>query len=170
MAAPVYPLERSTYGLSAATHATMPNVASARWDPLRDLLTIHEQLGQLVGSDAPGWTPAVDLYETSADFVLVAELAGMSRDQIEIRAEERRITIRGGRHSGPPVGSPGASPDEGRCEQYHRVERGHGYFSRTFALPEPIAVGAITADLKDGLLTVTMSKVASRGPRRIAVT
>ena len=51
------------------------------------------------------------------------------------------------------------------CEQYHRVERGHGRFSRAFTLPEPIDVDAITADLKDGLLTVTIPKAgdAARG-------
>ena len=41
------------------------DVAFTRWDPLRDLLALHEQLGQLVGTDAPGWTPPVDLYETA---------------------------------------------------------------------------------------------------------
>ena len=41
----------------------MRDVAITRWDPLRDLLALHEQLGQLVGSDAPGWTPPVELYE-----------------------------------------------------------------------------------------------------------
>ena len=49
-------------------------MAFTRWDPLRDLLALHEQLGHLVGSDAPGWTPPVDLYETTSDFVLTAEL------------------------------------------------------------------------------------------------
>ncbi len=42
----------------------MKNVAFTRWDPLRDLLALHEQIGQLVGTDAPGWNPPVDLYET----------------------------------------------------------------------------------------------------------
>jgi HSP20 family protein len=136
-------------------------VAFTRWDPLRDLLALHEQLGQLVGSDAPGWTPPVDLYETPTEFVLTAELPGLTRDQIEIHAEESRVLIRGER----PV-------DAGReipCEQYHRVERGHGPFSRAFALPEPIAVDRIAADLKDGILTVTMPKSAERGVRRITV-
>ena len=54
----------------------MPNVAFTRWDPLRDLLALHDQIGQLVGSDAPGWTPPVDLYETAGAFVLTAELPG----------------------------------------------------------------------------------------------
>jgi len=138
-------------------HATMPDVAFARWDPLRDLLALHEQIGQLVGSDAPGWTPPVDLYETPAEFVLIAELPGLTRDQIEIHAEDTRITIRGERGSQVP------------CEQYHRVERGHGRFSRAFALPEPISVDAITADLKDGVLTVTIPKTTSQGARRVDV-
>ena len=137
-------------------------VAFTHWDPFRDLLALHEQLGQLVGSDAPGWTPPVDLYETANEFVLTAELPGLTRDQIEINAEEGRVLIRGER-----------TVDVGReipCEQYHRVERGHGRFSRAFTLPEPIAVDRIAADLKDGILTVTMPKSAERGVRRVTVT
>jgi HSP20 family protein len=139
----------------------MKIVAFTRWDPLRDLLTLHEQLGQLVGTDAPGWTPAVDLYETPKEYVLTAELPGLAREQIEIHAEESRITIRGARAAGPGRDIP--------CEQYHRVERGHGRFSRAFALPEPIDVEAVSADLKDGVLTVTIPKAADRGTRRINV-
>ena len=55
------------------------------------------------------------------------------------------------------------------CEQFHRVERGHGRFSRAFQLPEPIDVDAIAADLKDGVLTVTIPKAAGRAARRIDV-
>jgi HSP20 family protein len=146
----------------APKHATMPDVAFTRWDPLLDLLALHEQIGQLVGTDAPGWTPPVDLYETAAAFVLVAELSGLTRDEIDIHAEEHRITIRGARaagHSGADV----------PCEQFHRVERGHGRFSRAFALPEAIDVDAVSAELKDGLLTVTIPKAAGGDARRINV-
>ncbi len=140
----------------------MPDVAFTRWDPLRDLLALHEQLGHLVGSDAPGWTPPVDLYETSREFVLTAELPGLTRDQIDILVEDSRIVIRGARTS---VGPHNDIP----CEQYHRVERGHGNFSRAFALPEAIDVDAIVAELKDGVLTVTIPKAADRLARRIDV-
>jgi HSP20 family protein len=139
----------------------MPIVAFTRWDPLRDLLALHEQLGQLVGSDAPGWTPPVDLYETPAEFVLTAELPGLTRDQIEIHAEDMRLTLRGARTSTPGREIP--------CEQFHRVERGHGRFSRTFALPEPIDVERIAADLRDGVLTITIPKAVDRAARRIDV-
>jgi HSP20 family protein len=124
---------------------------------------MHEQIGQLVGRDAPGWTPPVDLYETAADFVLTAELPGLAREQIEIQAEESRLTIRGARaavgHDDPALA----------CERFHRVERGHGSFSRTFQLPEPIDVEHVKADLRDGVLTVTIPKASGRNARRIAV-
>jgi HSP20 family protein len=132
-------------------------VAFSRWDPLRDLLALHEQIGQLVGTDAPGWTPPVDLYERSDAFVLTAELPGLRRDQIEIHAEGDRILIRGER-----------SGDDAACEQYHRVERGHGRFSRTFVLATTIDVEGVAADLKDGLLTVTIPKTGV-GTRRVDV-
>lgn len=136
----------------------MTFVGFTRWDPVRDLIALHEQFGQLLGTDAPGWTPPVDLYETAGAFVLTAEVPGLSRDAIEIHAEESRIVIRGERAAGHVS-----------CEQYHRVERGHGRFSRTFLLPEPIEPEAVTADLKDGLLTVTIPKAGGRGARKIEV-
>src|SRR2546423_6698584 len=98
----------------------MRDVAFTRWDPLRDLLTLHDQIGQLVGTDAPGWTPAVDLYETANAFVLTAELPGLTRDQIDIQAEDSRVILRGARAAGLCGDIP--------CEQFHRVERGHGRF------------------------------------------
>lgn len=134
-------------------------MAFTRWDPFRDLLALHEQIGQLVGTDAPGWNPPVDLYETSASFVLMAEVPGLSRQDIEIHAEEGRVVIRGERMHGPVP-----------CEQFHRVERGHGRFQRAFMLPDAIDVDAVTADLKDGLLTVTLPKARGRGARTISVT
>jgi HSP20 family protein len=132
-------------------------VAFTRWDPFRDLLALQEQIGHIVGTDAPGWTPPVDLYETAGAFVLTAELPGLTRDDIDIHAEETRIVIRGERAGHVP------------CEQYHRVERGHGRFSRAFMLPEPIDIEAVIADLKDGLLTITIPKAGGRGARRVDV-
>ena len=126
---------------------------------MRDLLALHDHFGQLVGTDAPGWTPPVDLYETTVAFVLTAELPGLSRDDIEIHAEDSRILVRGER-----------TASQVPCEQYDRVERGHGPFSRAFSLPEPIIVEAVTADFKDGLLTLTMPKAGNRGSRRVDVT
>jgi HSP20 family protein len=138
----------------------MPIVAFSRWDPLRDLIALHEQIGQLVGTDAPGWTPAVDLYETATDFILTADLPGLSRDQIDVSVDDNRVIIRGERIGGP-IDMP--------CEQFHRVERGHGRFSRSFALPDAVDVERVSADLKDGILTVRIPKTRGRGASRVSV-
>jgi HSP20 family protein len=138
----------------------MPIVAFSRWDPLRDLIALHEQIGQLVGTDAPGWTPPVDLYETATDFILTADLPGLSRDQIDVSVDENRVIIRGERVGGP-IDMP--------CEQFHRVERGHGRFSRSFALPDAVDVSGVSADLKDGILTVRIPKTRGRGASRVSV-
>ena len=132
-------------------------MAFTRWDPLRDLLALQEQIGQIVGTDAPGWTPPVDLYETGGAFVLTAELPGLSRSDIEIHAEESRIVIRGERAGHVP------------CEQYHRVERGHGSFTRTFQFQHAVDETRVTADLRDGVLTVVCPKAAEENARRIRV-
>jgi len=142
------------------SHATMPIVAFSRWDPLRDLIALHEQIGQLVGTDAPGWTPPVDLYETATEFILTADLPGLSRDQIDVSVDDNRVIIRGERVGGP-IDMP--------CEQFHRVERGHGRFSRSFALPDAVDVSRVSADLKDGILTVRIPKTRGRGASRVAV-
>jgi HSP20 family protein len=138
----------------------MPIVAFSRWDPLRDLIALHEQIGQLVGTDAPGWTPPVDLYETATDFILPADLPGLSRDQIDVSVDDNRVIIRGERVGGP-IDMP--------CEQFHRVERGHGRFSRSFALPDAVDVNGVSADLKDGILTVRIPKTRGRGASRVSV-
>ena len=138
----------------------MPIVAFSRWDPLRDLIALHEQIGQLVGTDAPGWTPPVDLYETATDFILTADLPGLSRDQIDVSVDDNRVIIRGERVGGP-IDMP--------CEQFHRVERGHGRFSRSFALSDAVDVNGVSADLKDGILTVRIPKTRGRGASRVSV-
>jgi HSP20 family protein len=153
-------VEASPGAEGPSKHATMRNVAFSRWDPLRDLIALHEQIGQLVGTDAPGWTPPVDLYETANDFILTADLPGLSREQIDISVDENKIVIRGER-----VGGPGDMP----CEQFHRVERGRGRFSRAFALPEAVDVAHVSADLKDGILTVKIPKARAGAARRVAV-
>ena len=135
----------------------MPGVAFARWDPIRDLLTIQQRLDRLAPGPA-GWTPPVDVYETPDRYVVTAELPGLSRDDIDIKLQDGRVTVAGARRERPRS-----------CEQYHRVERGHGSFSRTFQLPHPIDAAAVTADLRDGVLTITCPKAADTSSRRIHV-
>ena len=133
-------------------------VAFTRWDPLRDLIALQERIERLSGQEVTGWTPPVDLYETAEAFVVTAELPGLLRDDIDIRYNDGQLTLQGTRRT----------PDV-PCERYHRVERGHGGFFRRFALPTPVDPEHISADLRDGVLTVTVPKAAGAGPRRIDV-
>jgi HSP20 family protein len=132
----------------------MPIVAFSRWDPLHDLLALHERLNRLGVDDAPGWTPAVDLYETPDRFVLSLELPGLTRDHIKIEIQQETLVVRGER----PV-------HHEECARYHRVERGHGAFVRSFVLPLPVSGDAVEAEFRDGVLTVVVPKLAPQQRR-----
>jgi HSP20 family protein len=132
-------------------------VAFARWDPIRDLLAIQQRLDRFAPGPA-GWVPPVDLHETDDRYVVTAELPGLRREDVQIHFQDSRVTLSGVRHER-------AAP----CEQFHRIERGHGSFSRTFELPVAVLVDEITADLKDGVLTVVIPKSPDGAPRRIRV-
>ncbi len=122
-------------------------MAFARWDPIRDLLAIQQRLDRFAPGPA-GWAPPIDVSETADRYVITAELPGISQEDIQIHINDGRLTLSGERRE-----------RVGPCEQYHRVERGHGGFSRTFQLPVPVDADAVTADLHDGVLTVTCPKV-----------
>ena len=134
----------------------MANVAFARWDPLRDLLAIQHRLERM-STGPQGWAPAVDLCETADAFIVTAELPGLARDQIRIEVHDGRLIIHGRRDARVP------------CEQYHQVERGHGEFSRSFALPPTVDPDRSAADLRDGVLTIVIPKAPAQGPRRVDV-
>lgn len=104
-----------------------------------------------------GWAPAVDLCETQDAFVVTAELPGVAREQVRIELHDGRLTLQGRRDARVP------------CEQYHQVERGHGEFSRSFALPPTVDSERISADLRDGVLTIVIPKSPQQGPRRVDV-
>jgi HSP20 family protein len=127
----------------------MDFVAVSRWDPLHDLLALHERMNRLGPDDPPGWTPAVDLYETADRFVLSIELPGLTRDQIKIELQQEVLTVRGER---------AVQHEEGA--QFHRVERGHGPFARSFSLPNPADADRVQAEFRDGVLTVVIPKLA----------
>lgn len=126
----------------------MPIVAISRWDPLHDLLALHERMNRLGSDDPPGWTPALDLYETADRFVLSIELPGLTRDQIKIELQHDTLVVRGERAVHHEDGA-----------QFHRVERGHGPFTRSFALPHPVDANQVQAEFRDGVLTVAIPKL-----------
>jgi len=148
-----------SYHKQACTEAVCydPAVAFARWDPIRDLLAIQQRLDRFAPGPA-GWAPSVDLHETDDRYVITAEVPGIAREDVHIQVQDGRLTLSGARRE-----------REVACEEYHRIERGHGVFSRTFHLPLAITAEEITADLKDGVLTVVVPKATGPAPRRIRV-
>ena len=132
-------------------------MAFAHWDPIRDLLAIQQRLARFTPGPS-GWVPPVDLHETAEQYVLVAEVPGLQRDNLEIELRDGHLTLSGVR------------PERAEaCEQYHRIERGHGSFRRSFHLPLPVDPDRIVADLRDGVLTITCPK-SDAAARRIHVT
>jgi HSP20 family protein len=123
---------------------------------MQDLLAIQQRLDRFAPG-AAGWTPPVDLLETPDRYVVTAELPGLQREDLDIQVQDDRVTLSGARRERSQS-----------CEQYHGVERGHGSFSRTFHLPVPVDPARVTADLRDGVLTVTCPK-ADQPARRIPV-
>lgn len=123
------------------------------WDPVRDLLSVQERFEGLFGQANPGWMPPVDLVEWDDRYVLGVELPGLSRENVSIEISDQILTVRGTRPG------PGCA-----AERYQQLERGQGHFSRSFRFATPVAADAVTADIADGVLTVTVPKAA--GDRR----
>ena len=126
-----------------------------RWESLREYRT---RAGQADRRGDSGWTPPADVSETEDSFVVVAELPGVRRADVDVAATADTLTIRGHR------------PDPG-CEPacYVRLERGHGQFVRRFTFPSRLAVDAVQADMKDGILVVTLPKAPDARGRRVEV-
>jgi HSP20 family protein len=131
------------------------------WDPLRDLRVWQERLERLSAHHPDSWTPPIDVYETQDRYIIAAELPGLARDHIELALEDSRLTIRGRRTDRTTSG--------GAVVQFHQVERGHGTFTRTFEFSAKIDVDGVSADLTDGVLTVTLPKVIEPPFRKIEV-
>jgi HSP20 family protein len=128
------------------------------WDPMRDLRAWQERLAS---PHPESWTPPIDVYETTDRYVVAAEVPGLAREQIELALEDSRLIIRGHRSD--------KTSTSGAVTHFHQVERGHGAFARTFEFASKIDTEAVTADLSQGILTITLPKAASPPLRRIEV-
>jgi HSP20 family protein len=112
-----------------------------RWDPFRDF-----------GFTTPNntWMPPVDIFQTGDhELVLKAELPDMAREDIDINIENFVLTVKGEKKVSPEV----------KDEQYHHAERRYGTFSRSFSLPQTVDPNQVSAEYKNGVLTVRSIKV-----------
>jgi HSP20 family protein len=104
------------------------------------------------------WAPSVDVYETEKEIVFDCELPGFEKDQVNLSVEGGRLTISGERKA-----------EEAKGRNYHSAERWYGSFQRTFLLPTSVETEKIAANLKNGILTVTLPKKEEVRPRQIPV-
>jgi HSP20 family protein len=138
------------------------------WEPFRNISTLQDQLNRLFESSLPRraddsalttWAPAVDIYETKDELVIKADLPEISEKDLDVRVENNVLTIRGERKFEEKV----------KEDNYLRVERTYGSFSRSFSLPNTVDPDRIHAEYKNGVLTVEMTKRAESKPKQVKV-
>jgi HSP20 family protein len=145
-------------------------MAIVRWEPLRELASIQNEMNRLFGTvfDAPTpsngntlrrWMPAMDLVETEEHFVLRADLPGLAEEDVTLEVEDNVLTVSGERKA----------EHETTKEGYHRVERAFGSFSRSLTLPEGVDAEAVTANFDRGVLEIRIPKPEQRKPRKISI-
>ena len=139
-----------------------------RWDPFRNVSNLQAQVNRLFESTLPGrgsdsslttWAPAVDIYETENELALKADLPDVNEKDIDIRIENNTLSIHGERKF----------EQEAKEENYLRVERSYGSFTRSFTLPSTVDTEAIKAEYKNGVLRVEMPKRAESKPKQVKV-
>ena len=148
-------------------------MALVRWEPIREITSLQSEMNRLFNAffDAPTtsgggngggarrWLPAMDLVETEENFVLRADLPGLSEEDVAIELEDNVLTVSGERKA----------EHEDKREGFYRVERSFGQFRRSLTLPEGVDPEAITAKFHKGVLEVRIPKPEERKPRRVAI-
>ena len=143
-----------------------------RWNRLKDLETFQHSLDSLVSrsavprSEGQGeltaaaeWSPLVDISEDDKEYLIKAELPEVKKEDVKVTAEIGTLTIMGERRF--------ETEEKGR--KYHRVERAYGSFGRSFSLPDDASPGRVSAEFKDGVLTLHLVKDEKAKPQQIEV-
>lgn len=137
-----------------------------RMDPFRNLVSVKRDLDRFFGdwdeeseTSVSHWRPVVDIFETKDNLVLLAELPGMDKKDISINIENNTLTLSGER----------TFDQEVKKENYHRIERAYGSFSRSFSLPATISKDKVEARYENGVLEVYLPKSEESKPREIEV-
>ena len=146
-------------------------MALVRWtDPFREFSQLLDRLNRAF-ADAYGrsdegllssgsWLPPVDIYQTGEhQLVIKAELPDMTREDIDVTVDKGTLTIKGEKKVAADV----------KEEQFHRVERRYGTFSRSFSLPPTVDATRVSADYRNGVLTITLPMREESKPRQIKV-
>jgi HSP20 family protein len=141
-----------------------------RWDPFREFVTLQDRMNRLVRDSfgAEGreealtsttFAPPVDVYEDEHNVTLKIEVPGIDEKDIDVRIENHTLTVHGERKF----------EKEEKEENYRRVERQYGSFTRTFSLPNTIDQESVQADYDKGVLKIKLAKKAEAKPKQIKV-
>jgi HSP20 family protein len=145
-----------------------------RWDPLREFVTLQGRMNRLFGSSfndsyspeganealaTTTFTPAVDVYEDEHYVTLKIEVPGIDEKDIDVRVENNTLSVHGERKF----------EKEEKEENYRRVERQYGSFTRTFTLPTTVDPDKIEANYDKGVLNIKLAKKAEAKPKQIKV-
>jgi HSP20 family protein len=140
-----------------------------RWDQSRGLTSLQDQVNRLFAGnftpdrsghdDLATWAPPVDIYETENELVLKADLPGLEDKDIDVRVENNMLTIRGERKFEKDVNE----------DNYFRVERATGPFTRSFSLPNTVSSESVRAEYRNGVLTLHLPKSEESKPKQIKI-
>ena len=145
----------------------------ANWEPFRQYSTMQDRTNrmnrlfrELFSSEAPeealtttSFAPPVDIYEDEHNITLKIEVPGIDEKDIDVRVENNTLTVHGERKL----------DKEEKEENYRRVERQYGSFTRTFTLPSTVDAERIQADYDKGILKIVLPKKAEAKPKSIKV-
>jgi HSP20 family protein len=132
----------------------------SHFDPLANLRLFEDAFNRMLSEPQTNrpWAPAVDIYETENELVLKADLPDLDLKDVDVRVENQTLTIAGQR-----------SFEKQDSKAYHRIERSYGSFMRSFAVPNAFDTDKISAEYKNGVLSVTLPKKEAAKPRQIKV-
>jgi HSP20 family protein len=140
-----------------------------KWNPLSELSEVQNRLSSLFGRSTLrnigdgsfdfDWSPLVDVSENEREFVIRAELPDVKKEEVKVLIENGILRISGERRM----------EKEEKDKKYHRIERAYGSFERSFTLPENSKPESMTAEYKDGMLTLCVPKSKESNPQPIEV-
>ena len=136
-----------------------------KWDPLKDLFYMEKHIDKIIASSfkqaESNFMPYVDVIENDEYIILIAELAGVKENDMEVIISEGILTISGIKSSVMNI-----YPED---EYYYKIERPYGKFVRSFALPANVNTEVIKASLKDGLLKIVLTKTNKNNSKTIKI-
>ncbi len=140
------------------------------WDPFAELAELRDEMNRLFSTSLAHWSPwkggwfgeswpVIDLYHDENNVVVTAEVPGLKQDEVDVSISGNTVTLKGEKKQ----------EAETKEKNYHKVERAYGSFHRSFELPCEIDASKTKAELKNGVLTVTLPKCEAEKPKQIKV-